>query len=122
MNPAAAPNPAELSTAQVRALLDTGGAVPLLPDHLPVPVRIETQWWHVPLTSAEPDASSHEASRHEASRHEASRPRRARRSEEHEARYVVAPPDHAAAYDRLAARLAAAAAATRPPPRGEPAP
>ena len=63
MNPAAAPHPAELSTAQVRALLDTGGAVPLLPDHLPVPVRIETQWWHVPLTSAEPDASSHEASR-----------------------------------------------------------
>ena len=28
MNPDAAPNPAELSTAQVRALLDTGGAVP----------------------------------------------------------------------------------------------
>jgi len=105
MNPAAAPNPAELSTAQVRALLDTGGAVPLLPDHLPVPVRIETQWWHVPLTSAEP--SSHEAS-------------------SHEARYVVAPPDLAAAYDRLAARLAAAAAATtratEPPPRCEPPP
>jgi hypothetical protein len=108
MNPAAAPNPAELSTAQVRALLDTGGAVPLLPDHLPVPVRIETQWWHVPLASAEPDASRHEASRHEASSHDQSR---------HEARYVVAPPDHAAAYDRLAARLAAAAAATRPRPR-----
>ena len=111
MNPAAAPHPAELSTAQVRALLDTGGAVPLLPDHLPVPVRIETQWWHVPLTSAEPDASRHEASSHDESRHEA--------------RYVVAPPDHAAAYDRLAARLAAAAAATtraRPPPRCEPAP
>jgi hypothetical protein len=103
MNPAAAPHPAELSTAQVRALLDTGDAVPLLPDHLPVPVRIETQWWHVPHTSAEPDASSHEASRHEA-------------------RYVVAPPDHAAAYDRLAARLAAAAAATRPRPRCGPAP
>ena len=106
MTPAAAPNPAELSTAQVRALLDTGGAVPLLPDHLPAPVRIETQWWHVPLTSAEPDASSHEASRREA-------------------RYVVALPDHAAAYDRLAARLAAAAAAAatrRPPPRCEPAP
>ena len=118
MNPAAAPHPAELSTAQVRALLDTGGAVPLLPDHLPVPVRIETQWWHVPLTSAEPDASSHEASRPEASRPEAS----TRRSR-HEARYVVAPPDHAAAYDRLAARLAAAAAATRrPPPRCGPAP
>ena len=110
MNPAAAPHPAELSTAQVRALLDTGGAVPLLPDHLPVPVRIETQWWHVPLTSAEPDASSHEASRHEASRHEASSHDESR----HEARYVVAPPDQAAAYDRLAARLAAAAAATRP--------
>lgn len=108
MNPAAAPHPAELSTAQVRALLDTGGAVPLLPDHLPAPVRIETQWWHLPLTSAEPDASSHEASRREA-------------------RYVVAPPEHAAAYDRLAARLAAAAAAataaaTRPPPRCGPAP
>ena len=110
MNPAAAPHPAELSTAQVRALLDTGGAVPLLPDHLPVPVRIETQWWHVPLTSAEPDASSHEASRPEASR-----PKRAD-ERAHEARYVVAPPDQAAAYDRLAARLAAAAAATRPPP------
>jgi len=90
MNPAAAPNPAELSTAQVRALLDTGDAVPLLPDHLPVPVHIEAQWWHVPLTSTEPDASSHEASSHDQSRHEA--------------RYVVAPPDHAAAYDRLAAR------------------
>ena len=111
MNPAAAPNPAELSTAQVRALLDTGGAVPLLPDHLPVPVRIETQWWHVPLTSAEPDASSHEASR-----------RASAEQSRHEARYVVAPPDHAAAYDRLAARLAAAAAATRPRPRCGPAP
>ena len=77
MNPAAAPHPAELSTAQVRALLDTGGAVALLPDHLPVPVRIETQWWHVPLTSAEPDASSHEASRHEASRHERADTKRA---------------------------------------------
>jgi hypothetical protein len=108
MTPAAEPHPAELSTAQVRALLDTGGAVPLLPDHLPVPVHIRTQWWHVPLTSAEPDASSHEASRHQAS--------------SHEARYVVAPPEHAAAYDRLAARLAAAAAATRPPPRRGPAP
>ena len=96
MNPAAAPHPAELSTAQVRALLDTGDAVPLLPDHLPVPVRIETHWWHVPLTSAEPSS--------------------------HEARYVVAPPDLAAAYDRLAARLAAAAAATRPRPRCGPAP
>ena len=126
MNPAAAPNPAELSTAQVRALLDTGGAVPLLPDHLPVPVRIETQWWHVPLThvpltSAEPDASRHEASRHEASRHEASRPEASRdEARTREARYVVAPPDHAAAYDRLAARLAAAA--TRPRPRCGPAP
>lgn len=106
MTPAAAPHPAELSTAQVRALLDTGGAVPLLPDHLPVPVRIDTQWWHVPLTSAEPDASSHEASRPEGS--------------SHEERYVVAPLDHAAVYDRLAARLAAAAAA--PPPRCGPAP
>ena len=88
MNPAAAPNPAELSTAQVRALLDTGGAVPLLPDDLPSPVRIETQWRHVPLTSAEPDASSHEASSHEASSHEASSHDQSR----HEARYVVAPP------------------------------
>ena len=115
MNPAAAPNPAELSTAQVRALLDTGGAVPLLPDHLPVPVRIETQWWHVPLTSTEPDASSYEASRREASSHDKSR---------HEERSVVAPPDHAAVYDGLAARLAAAAAAaaTRPRPRCGPAP
>jgi hypothetical protein len=117
MNPAAAPNPAELSTAQVRALLDTGGAVPLLPDHLPVPVRIGIQWWHVPLASAEPDASRHEASRHEASSHDQSR---------HEAKYVVASPEHAAVYDRLAARLAAAAAATRratePPPRCGPAP
>ena len=93
MNPAAAPNPAELSTAQVRALLDTGGAVALLPDHLPVPVHIETQWWHVPLTSAEPDAGSHEASRPEASRPEASRDE----ARTHEARYVVAPPDQAAA-------------------------
>ena len=119
MNPAAAPHPAELSTAQVRALLDTGGAVPLLPDHLPVPVRIETQWWHVPLASTEPSTqktSSHEASRHEASRHEASSHDQSR----HEARYVLAPPDHAAAYDRLAARLAAAA--TRPRPRCGPAP
>jgi hypothetical protein len=112
MNPAAAPNLAELSTAQVRALLDTGGAVALLPDHLPVPVRIRTQWWHVPLTSTEPDASRHEASRPEES--------------SHEARYVVAPPEHAAAYDRLADRLAVAAAATtratEPPPRCEPPP
>jgi len=107
MNPAAAPHPAELSTAQVRALLDTGGAVPLLPDHLPVPVRIETQWWHVPLASAEPDASRHETSRHEASSHEASSHDQSR----HEARYVLAPPDHAAAYDRLAAATAVQAGA-----------
>ena len=111
MNPAAAPNPAELSTAQVRALLDTGGAVPLLPDHLPVPVRIETQWWHVPLTSAEPDASSHEASSHEAS----SRHRRS------EVRGGTARPGRRVRPPRRSPRRGRGRA-TRPPPRCGPAP
>jgi len=95
MNPVVLPEPPELSPARVQTLLDAGAAVPLLPDHLPVPVRIGSRWWHVPLTSAGPEVSSDEA------------------------RYVVASPDQAAAYDRLAARLLAAAAAL---PRCTPSP
>jgi len=103
MNPVVSPEPPELSPAQVRALLDAGDAVPLLPDHLPVPIRIGTRWWHVPLTSAEPATRNAE-----------------RDGARDAARYVAAPPDQAIAYDRLAARLAEAAAATPrrelPPP------
>ena len=96
------PAPTVLPAAQVHALLDSGEAVPLLPGHRPVPVRIAGRWWHVPAATvpaatAEPAANGGGHS------------------------YVAASPAQAAAYERLAARVDAAAAAT-PRPQREPPP
>ena len=91
------PAPAALPAAQVHALLDSGEAVPLLPGHRPVPVRIASRGWHVPAATEEPAANGGGQS------------------------YVAASPAQAAAYERLAARVDAAAAAM-PRPQREPPP
>src|SRR3954462_15621137 len=91
------PAPAALPAAQVHALLDSGEAVPLLPGHWPVPVRIAGRWWHVPAATEEPAANGGGHS------------------------CVAASPAQAAAYERLAARVDAAAAGT-PRPQREPPP
>jgi hypothetical protein len=93
------PAPAALPAAQVHALLDSGEAVPLLPGHRPVPVRIASRWWHVPAATEEPAATANGGGQS----------------------YVAASPAQAAAYERLAARVDAAAAAT-PRPQREPPP
>jgi hypothetical protein len=37
-----------MSAAEMRELLRTGRATPLLEHHFPVPARVEGQWWYSP--------------------------------------------------------------------------
>lgn len=69
-----------LSAAQVQAMLASGDALPLLPEHSPVPVRIAGRWWLVPAAALDGHTPSV---------------------------YRPAEPDVAAMLDRLEGRLAA---------------
>lgn len=49
--PTTAPrNPASIPAGQMREHLAAGRARPLLPGYFPVPVVLDGQWWHVPVT------------------------------------------------------------------------
>ena len=43
---------AAISCARMRELIDAGAARPLLPGRFPIPVVLDSRWWHLPAAGA----------------------------------------------------------------------